>query len=76
MMIEAEMLSEPNRHGLVVDKKKEEEDDTEGKRIEEFVTTAAVAGYTLPLGMDPDDAGRKMNKLHKKKKSKKQRSNK
>lgn len=39
------------------DKKKKEKQD-----IDEFSGVGAVMGYSAPLGMNPDDMGRKKNK--------------
>lgn len=41
--------------------------DVENQGIEEFSGAGAIAGYTLPLGMNPDAAGRRKNKSQRKK---------
>lgn len=39
-----------------------EEGDDEAEAVDEFSGAGAVAGYTAPLGADPDSMGRKKNK--------------
>lgn len=38
-----------------------EECGAEEDEVQEFSAAGAVAGYALPLGMDPDKSGRKKN---------------
>ena len=45
-----------------------EEDGTEEQEnVQEFSGVGAIAGYTAPLGMSPDELGRKKNKPRRKK---------
>lgn len=50
------------------DVKGQEDRGHEEEGIEEFSGVGAIAGYTLPLGMNPDAAGRRNNSSHRKKK--------
>lgn len=38
-----------------------ERDADEGESVQEFSGVGAIAGYSGPLGMDPDKLGRKKN---------------
>jgi hypothetical protein len=41
---------------------KEKDIEESEEELTEFSSAGGVAGYSLPLGMNPDDAGRKKNK--------------
>jgi hypothetical protein len=55
----------PNQLLSIDDEGKE---DVEDEEVCEFSGVGAVAGYALPLGMNPDSAGRGKNRLQQKKK--------
>lgn len=68
MVQEARNANIPNQLMTPSDTNKEEETDkNEIEDIKEFSTCAAVSGYAIPLGMDPDLAGRQKNRIRRKK---------
>ena len=48
-------------------KRNKEVEVHEEENLEEFSGVGAIAGYTLPLGMNPDAAGRRKNRPRRKK---------
>jgi hypothetical protein len=63
-VVEAHLARVPNQ--LVSDDKQEGSDSgDEDEGMDEFAGVGGIAGYTAPLGMDPDRLGRKKNKPRK-----------
>ena len=58
---EAHLARVPQQLTPPTDIKKEDEEADDS--VEEASGTGAIAGYVLPLGMSPDSAGRKKNKV-------------
>lgn len=48
---------------LVSTEDEQADNGEEEEGVNEFSGAGGAAGYTLPLGMDPDSAGRKKNSL-------------
>jgi len=67
--MEGEIARVPNQL-LSPDESSKEESGEPEENVQEFSSMGggAVMGYTLPLGMDPDAAGRKKNRLRRNKK--------
>ena len=59
MVAEQHLARVPNQ--LVSDTGNGEEDES----VDEFAGVGGIAGYTAPLGMDPDRLGRQKNKTRK-----------
>ena len=64
---EAHLARVPNQ---LIDPDDQEEvgtsNEDEVEEVNEFSGVGAIAGYSAPLGMDPDLLGRKKNKPHRK----------
>lgn len=67
MVVEGEIARVPNQLMSVGDSEKEKEEN-----VNEFssIGGGSIAGYTLPLGMNPDSAGRQKNRSKRKKQNK------
>ena len=65
-LAEAHPARVPNQ--LVPDSVETEKQDEGHEDINEFSGVGAIAGYTAPLGMDPDKLGRRKNASRRKKK--------
>ena len=62
-VVEAHLARVPNQ--LVSDDRQEGSGEEVDDELEEFAGVGGIAGYTAPLGMDPDRLGRKKNKTRK-----------
>lgn len=66
MVVEGDIARVPNQ--LLSPDSESKEDPEEAVQEFSSVGGGAVMGYSLPLGMDPDAAGRQMNRPRRKKK--------
>lgn len=62
-VVEAHLARVPNQ--LVSDDRQEGSGEEVEDELDEFAGVGSIAGYTAPLGMDPDRLGRKKNKSRK-----------
>lgn len=58
---EAKLARVPNQLLAPKAEKGEEDDGEADESVNEFSGVGSIAGYTAPLGMDPDKLGRKKN---------------
>jgi hypothetical protein len=61
-VVESHLARVPNQ--LVSDDRQEGDGEAD-EGMDEFAGVGGIAGYTAPLGMDPDRLGRKKNKTRK-----------
>ena len=59
-VIEAKLARVPNQL-MAPEKEESGNEDETVESVNEFSGVGAIAGYTAPLGMDPDKLGRKKN---------------
>jgi hypothetical protein len=67
LVIEARNARVPNQLLDASDTESGEKEKDEVEDVNEFSGVGAVAGYTAPLGMSPDDLGRKKGRTRRKK---------
>lgn len=60
VVVETKLARVPNQL-LPPTEEKGQEDDEADESVNEFSGVGAIAGYSAPLGMDPDKLGRKKN---------------
>lgn len=59
---EAKLARVPNQL-IEPDSEQDDDSNTEVDNVDEYSGAGSIAGYVAPLGVDPNDIGRKKNKV-------------